>query len=89
MSQNNTVLGMLANVVLFSLVFQMAVYCLLLVFLSTPHTCAPVLSRSAWRSVAADQPPGLEGGPGRQASCGLVIFFGGTWGCSRDLIMPW
>lgn len=48
MSQNNTVLGMLANVVLFSLVFQMVVYCLLLVFLSTPHTCAPVLSASAW-----------------------------------------
>ena len=40
MSPNNTVVGMLANVVLFSLVFQMAVHCLLLVLVLTPHTCS-------------------------------------------------
>lgn len=40
MSPNDTTVGMLGNVVLFSLVFQMGVYCLLLVFFLTPHMCA-------------------------------------------------
>lgn len=60
MSQNNTTIGMLVNVVLFSLVFQMGIYRLLLVFFLMPHTCAPVFSDSGLQSLAAGLLQGQE-----------------------------